>query len=417
MTNHDCFWKLSTLSDQELEGRLEALVSSERSTTARLVAHLAEVLERRLHLTQAYPTMTAYCREKLHLKEDDAGRRIVAARLGTRYPVIFPMLDSGELSLSVACKLKHYIHDENHRELLEGVRGLSYREAESWLALRFPRVDVPSRVRRLASPKPAAAQASAHPAATQEATYAEATRPGTTPAPVAPPPSAPVAIALVAAPTTSDVAAPWLDSARAAPGPIDPLPPRPRDRGRVEPISPARYRIEFTAGEELKAKLDLARDLMSHSNPSGDFAPIVERALDLLVAELEKKRFGMTKRPKRARSADPGRITNAVRREVAERDELRCTYVDGQGKRCNARAFLQHDHKLPRGLGGTSGADNVRDFCAAHNQLAAERVYGRSYIARAIAKRRAQQRKSSRGSPAREEPPHATVATVAGAAT
>jgi hypothetical protein len=116
MTNHDCFWILSTLSDQELEGRLASLVSSERSATARLVAHLAEVLERRLHLTQAYPTMTAYCRETLHLKEDDAGRRIVAARLGTRYPAIFPMLDSGDLTLSVACKLKHYINDENRAQ-------------------------------------------------------------------------------------------------------------------------------------------------------------------------------------------------------------------------------------------------------------------------------------------------------------
>jgi hypothetical protein len=368
MTNHDCFWDLSNLSDQELEGRLESLVSSERSTTARLVAHLAEVLERRLHLTQAYPTMTAYCREKLHLKEDDAGRRIVAAGLGTRYPAIFPMLDSGELTLSVACKLKHYIRDGNHRELLDGVRGLSYREAEAWLARKFPRVDLPSRVRKL----PAANGAPA------------------------------------ANPTAPAVPAPALPSATPSPGLpgfIDPLPPRPRDRGRIEPLSPARYKIEFTAGEELKAKLDLARDLMSHSNPSGDFAPIVERALDLLVAELMKKRFGATKRPKRARSAKPERITNSVRREVAERDGLRCAYVDDSGKRCNARAFLQHDHKLPRGLGGDSGADNVRDFCSGHNQLAAERVYGRRHIARAIARSRARKRKSPRACDEQPTPP------------
>jgi hypothetical protein len=392
MTNHDCFWQLSNLSDQALEGRLVSLVSSERSMTARLVAHLAEVLERRLHLTQAYPTMTAYCREKLHLKEDDAGRRIVAARLGTRYPAIFAILDSGGLSLSVACKLKQYISDENHQELLEGVRGLSYREAEIWLAQRFPRVDVPSRVRKLPSGnrKPGLEELP-RTGITKAAAPAEATSP-------------------LGEPSTPGVAAPSLPSTTAAPGLpgfIDPLPPRPRDRGQIEPLSPARYRIEFTAGEELKAKLDLARDLMSHSNPSGDFAPVVERALDLLVAELMKKRFGATKRPKRVRSAKPGRITNAVRREVAERDELRCTYVDGEGKRCNARAFLQHDHKLPRGLGGDSGADNVRDFCGAHNMLEAERVYGRRHIARAIAKRRAREWKVANETPARHEPSHA----------
>jgi hypothetical protein len=177
----------------------------------------------------------------------------------------------------------------------------------------------------------------------------------------------------------------------------------PRDRGRVEPLSPARYRIEFTAGAELKAKLELARDLMTHSNPSSNFAPLIERALDLLIAELQKKRFGATNRPRPARSADPGRITNAVRREVADRDELRCSYVDGEGQRCNGRAFLQHDHKKPRGLGGDSGANNVRYLCALHNGLEAERVYGRAHIERAIANRRAETRKPSRGAPARRE--------------
>jgi hypothetical protein len=86
---------------------------------------LAEVLERRLHLKQAYPSMTAYCREKLGLREDDAGRRIVAARLARTFPEIYELLDKGELSLSVVCKLKHYITETNHQQLIEGVRGMS----------------------------------------------------------------------------------------------------------------------------------------------------------------------------------------------------------------------------------------------------------------------------------------------------
>ena len=83
------FWQLSHLCDVDLESRLESMIVTERNATARLVAHLAEVLERRLHLKRAYPSMTAYCRDKLGLREDDAGRRIVAARLARKFPEIY----------------------------------------------------------------------------------------------------------------------------------------------------------------------------------------------------------------------------------------------------------------------------------------------------------------------------------------
>jgi hypothetical protein len=106
------------------------------------------------------------------------------------------------------------------------------------------------------------------------------------------------------------------------------------------------------------------------------------------VAGLKKKRFGMTNKPKRARPATPERVTNQTRREVAERDAMSCVYVDETGKRCGARAFVQCDHRDARGRGGGSGTDNVRQLCAAHNRLEAERVYGRDYVERAIAERR-----------------------------
>ncbi len=38
--------------------------------------------------------------------------------------------------------------------------------------------------------------------------------------------------------------------------------------------------MQLTASEALRDKLELARALMSHRNPSGDLAVIVERAMD-----------------------------------------------------------------------------------------------------------------------------------------
>jgi hypothetical protein len=71
----------------------------------------------------------------------------------------------------------------------------------------------------------------------------------------------------------------------------------------VEPTSEARYRIQLNASSSLKEKLDQARALISHSNPSGDIAVVIERALDLLIEKVEKRRFGKTDRPRGARGA------------------------------------------------------------------------------------------------------------------
>lgn len=60
----------------------------------------------------------------------------------------------------------------------------------------------------------------------------------------------------------------------------------------IQPLSAERHRVQFTAGAELGEELELAGDLMSHSNPSGDLAPIFERALDLLSLSASRTRRG-----------------------------------------------------------------------------------------------------------------------------
>jgi hypothetical protein len=67
---------------------------------------------------------------------------------------------------------------------------------------------------------------------------------------------------------------------------------------------------------------------------------------------------------------------------VLERDGLACNWVDAQGVRCGTRAWLEVDHRQPRGKGGSSEPDNLRLLCRAHNQFAAERAYGRAHIER-----------------------------------
>jgi 5-methylcytosine-specific restriction endonuclease McrA len=292
---------LSEHSDEELLSDVTKLVGSHRELTAKLVAHLAEIEERRLHLLAGYSSMFEFCTKALRLGEGEAFRRILAGRLGRRFPIVYSLLASGTVKLSTLELLREWLTEDNHEELLASVAGKTKHEVQALLAARFPRPDKASRIRR----------------------------------------------------------------------------------ATIEPLSEARFSVEFTANAALREKLELCLDLMSHANPGRDLAVVIERAVDFLLADLERKRVARAKRPRHASNVPESKvsgITKATRRAVFERDGLQCTYVAGDGRRCEGRAFLELDHVVPKALGGTNDLENLRVRCRAHNQLWAEQAFGRERV-------------------------------------
>jgi hypothetical protein len=73
--------RLEELSDVRLLASLDTLVSSQRMCMADIVAHLAELDFRPTVLARGYPSLFQYCLEHLRFSEDEACRRIEAARL------------------------------------------------------------------------------------------------------------------------------------------------------------------------------------------------------------------------------------------------------------------------------------------------------------------------------------------------
>jgi hypothetical protein len=140
--------------------------------------------------------------------------------------------------------------------------------------------------------------------------------------------------------------------------------------------------VQLTVRKEVRDKIERVKALMRHRNPSGDLEAILERAIDLLLAKLEKERLGKTTKP---RPAKPSKgVSRAARRETFERDGLQCTYVSPDGHRCTEHGFLELDHRVARGRGGSDDASNLRVFCAVHNALVAEQTYGREYVEKKI---------------------------------
>jgi hypothetical protein len=379
---------LNAISDDELLRRLAALLQSSRHTEADLVAHIGEVDERRLYAREASPSMWAYCTERLHLSGAEAYLRIVAARASRQHPVILEMLADGRLHLTAIALLAPHLTPENRETLLRRATHKSKREVEELLAELEPRPDAPALIRKLPDRRGSAATRSSQttssssagspPAATCEYPVLLAS-----PSPPPVPGGSQSTVLTSAAPSVSTVplgptptAAPEETNAAAASGFALRLDEVVSSRvvgvsaraAVIEPLSPTRYKVQFTASAHLREKLERLQVLMRSSIPDGDLAAVIEGAVTEKLERLESRRFGRTKAPRKGvEDTDVSRssrhVPAAVRRDVHERDEGRCRYVDGQGRRCTGRVVVQYHHRRTFALGGDHSPANVSLLC------------------------------------------------------
>ncbi len=150
-----------------------------------------------------------------------------------------------------------------------------------------------------------------------------------------------------------------------------------RLREEVRPLAPSRYKVQFTASSETYQKLRQAQDLLRHVHATGDIATVIDRALTLLIADLQRRRLGATDGPRTCRAASPRsrRIPATVRRAVWARDEGQCAFMGREG-RCAERGFLEFHHVVPYAAGGPASVDNVQLRCRAHNAHEAREYFG-----------------------------------------
>jgi hypothetical protein len=156
----------------------------------------------------------------------------------------------------------------------------------------------------------------------------------------------------------------------------------------IEPLSPGRYRVQFTVETSTHEKLRCVQRLLRREIPTGDPAAIFDRALTLLLQKVAGKKLAQTAKPRVGRHARPaanpekrdgrpsGHIRAHVVREVWRRDGGQCAFLAVHGRRCSERAFLELHHRSPYALGGGAGVDNISLPCRAHNQYEAVLVFG-----------------------------------------
>jgi hypothetical protein len=328
----------SRSSDDALVARLKSNAQGSRQKTVELLADLGELAARKLYRKEGPGRLFGYCTQVLRFSEAAAYNRIKAAKAARRYPVILDLLADGSVHLTTIRLLSPHLTLDNHRGLLSEATGRTRREVDKIVARLNPKQDVAATIRKLPSAE-----------RVEESTrdlFAAATS--------------------VAQTTDSNVTSTASPSAPASHRPL------------IAPLAPERYRLQLTIGEGAEKDLRVLQDLMRREIPSGDAAAIVERALERMRKEMERRKFAATSNPRPPRPPTPGsrHIPADVARAVWERDGGGCAFIAKNGRRCTERSYIEFHHEEPYIIGGEATVENIALRCHEHNAYESELLFG-----------------------------------------
>ncbi len=99
---------------------------------------------------------------------------------------------------------------------------------------------------------------------------------------------------------------------------------------------------------------------------------LIESLVDEKIRSLQfQKELRTSKKP----CSNSRYISKGVQQKLFLRSSYQCEHVDKNGKRCQEKRNLQHDHIHPYALGGSNSASNIRFLCSGHNQRRAFKTY------------------------------------------
>ncbi|NDE17217.1 HNH endonuclease [bacterium] len=333
------------LGQDELVTALNRVCKGERRVQAAFIGHLAGFEERKVFRELGYGSSYQWMTVGLGMSEATANRRIQVARLISRCedlaePVLTGIV-SGDLSLATLGMIASHVTPENGPRMLSDVARKPRLLVERYLAeniVDFRRLSAGNssfrvvqlaRVSQSEIPEVEPGQAGAAASPTGAEIDAERTENAHEPA------------AIGSGGLLSSPSAPWQ--------PVE------------APPQGSSIRLFVTlSGDGARDFLRL-RELF----PWQDLSQIMADAIGLL---------------RKARDLPGSRLPRGIQRQVFARDGHRCTFVSDDGIRCPESGRLQIDHILPKAKGGSDAIENLRLLCAAHNQLMAERHFGREFI-------------------------------------
>ena len=303
------------MTNAELEFELKAASADERVLTKKIVELVAEALRRKIWAGRGYTSAHRWLVGEFGYSDSSAGRRLDAARLLCDVPDVAEKHATGELTLSGLSQLQSAIHQEEKRTG-EKVTAEAKREV----------------VKKIEN------QSSAEASRTVSAEFPEVSK----------------------APKES-----------------------------LRPAGAEGWTLTIGLDADQKKALDRARELLSHSHSGATWAEVLAHLANEHakradpVARAGRREARPPKMPQRLTATEdpappgPKPLPRALRDSVLAKAGGACEFAFPQtGARCESRVRVEVDHVLPRALGGTDAAGNLRCLCATHNRAEAERELG-----------------------------------------
>jgi hypothetical protein len=328
------FETLESLSTEALDQSVVKLVRAENRSTALVIAHLAEMSRRKGALERGYKNLFDYAVRRLNLSEGSVALRLQVANVSRRFPQLLAAIAENRLSLTVAGLLAPHLTDENAEKLIAECAGMTKREAEEHLVKLRPKPTFTPSIRMIPSPIP------------------ESPREASAPSP----------------------------------------PPRPSP-SIFQPATPTAYNFRFAADKEFKESFERLAEVLGVENPLQHMAEIFQKAVDIALDKKDPKRRLERRKERQARQESrPDEISRyispEIRERVHDRGQYQCEFRSPDGRRCSSRTGLQIEHQRPFARYRSHEERFLKLFCAAHNRLAADRVYGKEFMDRKIASSR-----------------------------
>ena len=364
--------KLDLISDEELHVQTLTASANEKQATLVLLEHLAEVDHRRLFALRGYSSLWEYVHKALGFSEAQTSDRVNAVRLISRVPEVKKELEVGNLSLTTAAKLGSHVRRENCAvgeavELLQSVVGKSSREVEKVLAsestepARLDQIkivtkettritidvgqeflDLMKRVQELSGHPGSSAQSLFKTAMSEFVKKRE------------------VKVQIVKA-TIKPVAQSGVKQFAQPKTPFT--------------ISPKITEMHATNKTEDKNETTLRRAPACKTGSASNDATFEKEGTPIknsLMNNLKSTDASGFDASQRSRY-----ISKEVRTKIRIRSGDRCEYIySSTQRRCECRTRLQFDHHIPFAKNGENTLENIRHFCAAHNQLVAIQEFG-----------------------------------------
>ena len=298
---------LETVPSEVIARRLSWHLCDEAQAKVAFLIDLATLDQRKYALQAGYSSLWALLTKRFGMSEHRARRRVIAARLMSRFPQIAGYLLRAELELSGLCELRDVLEEATADDVLERARGLTTDQVKQLVVTIKPKPVPPDIVPSFRFETPA----------------------------------------------LIDLAPPV-----AAPGSVMPLPRPPR----VTPLDSTWSLFQLSAPREFFTELEEVKNLLAHAAPGARVHDVLVRALRALKAELMKKKIGagrVIELPDQTKSGHY--VPRPIARAVWHRDAGAFTATDGTC--CGSKEQIEFQHMIPVARGGKTSVDNLEIHC------------------------------------------------------